>query len=298
MINKNFKLNAIDPSITMTSEKTNSDFAIVCTALVKEVGKPFSEFATQVLAHMNTLPNECLLWILPEYAMRDADPQEMMDFIHTQLMPVMPKELTIILGTIEFTLNGRYTNNAIIIHDQNIWYRPKTKTLESETHNGLESGNNAGVIKLPFFNLGVLVCADLWDNKMVKKMVTQGADILAVPSWTATVDAQTALEDFSSLARTESTGKSVIVAVCDHFQAPPKSKFQVAGATQIRSPDGRGYISSRQPVFQSVAFLNLDMVNKARTQWRKKGLAQSYFFSHVDAAPKTVDDKNQQSPEV
>lgn len=282
MKNKNFRLNIVDPDISIT-KKTNSDFAIVCTALVKEVGQPLSEFAAIVQAHMKTLPEECRLWILPEYALRDAEPQEVMDFIHNQLMPIMPEELTIILGTIEFTLNDHYTNNAIIIHDQHLWFRPKTKILAGERGNELVPGNNAGVIKLPYFNLGVLVCADLWDNTLVKKMVKQDADILAVPAWTATVDAQTALSEWASLARVESTGKSVIVAVSDHFQAPPNSKFKVAGATQIRSPDGRAYIASSQPVFQSVAFVNLDKVHHARAEWRKKGLAQSFFSPMVSS---------------
>lgn len=295
MKNKVFKLNAQDPSVSIITKETNSEFAIVCTALVKEVGKPFNEFATLVLTHMKTLPKECRLWIIPEYAMRDADPQEVMDFIHNHLMPLMPEELTMVFGTIEFTLNDHYTNNAIIIHNQQIWFRSKTKILEGEKHNGLEPGNNSEIIKLPFFNLGVPVCADLWDNKLVKKMVKQGADILAVPAWTATADSQTALSEWASLARVESTGKSVIVAVCDHFHAPTNSKFQVAGATQIRSPDGRGYIASTQPVFQSVAFLNLDKVNHAKAEWKKKGLTQSYFFCNVNLPENPVVSENQQS---
>lgn len=279
--NREFELQVSDPIIDKIQEKPNNDFAIVCTALVKDVSRPFADFKQQIINEIQKLPADCLLWMLPEYCFRDTAPAEVMDFIHNELMSFIPKPLTVILGTIEFTLNEKYTNNAIIIHDQQIWFRPKTKILKGEEKNGLVKGDNAGIIQLPFFNLGVLVCADLWDNSLVKKLVKQKVDILAVPAWTATTDGETALNDWSSLARTESTGKSIIVAVCDHFQAPPNSHHEVAGATQIRSPDGRAYRASPTPVYQSVAFVNFNRIQQARTAWADKGLAQTYFFKQL-----------------
>ena len=46
-----------------------------------------------------------------------------------------------------------------------LWYVPKTKILDSEVRAGLSVGENPGVIVLPRFNLAVLVCADLWEDK-------------------------------------------------------------------------------------------------------------------------------------
>lgn len=111
--------------------------------------------------------------------------------------------------------------------------------LADEVRNGLSPGINLGVIELPHFRLGVLICADLWEPFLLYKLIIeQKADIIAVPAWTNTLlgHRDSARIAWYSLTRAESISYSVPIVVADHLNNNDNhEKYDVGNATIIFS---------------------------------------------------------------
>lgn len=272
--NKDFCVEYVEPTHYKTLY-SDEPYSIVTSSLVRDMDKPFEIFIIELEKEIMSWPKDTLLGIFPEYCWRKTSPVEIFNYIKI-LQTKIPKILTLVLGTLEFTLNGKYTNNAIIIYEDKIWYVPKTKVLHQDKLNGLVSGYNNGVISLPRFRLAVLVCADLWDTPLCYKLaLIENADILAVPAWTSTFKGNRiqAKQDWHSLARTRSTEYSVIVAVADHIHNFPN--HDVANATYIFTPANRGEIFSDENVNKSISIINPTALKLHVDRWKQKGLGQS-----------------------
>jgi predicted amidohydrolase len=140
-----------------------------------------------------------------------------------------------VLGSIEFTLNGHYTNNSIVVSNQKIAYVPKTQILRGEANQGLESGLNQGPIPLSDYHLAVLICADLWNLDLIQRVANQ-TQVIACPAWTATTVGQRAYAKFlwESLVWTRSHECGIPIIVSDHFFNTETR--DVANATFINDP--------------------------------------------------------------
>jgi predicted amidohydrolase len=249
-------------------------FSIITSSLVRDMTMPFIHFTEKLEEEISSFPSDTLLAVFPEYCWRLTPQVDVFNYIET-LKSKISSDLCLVLGTLEFTLHDKYTSNAIVLHNNVLYYIPKTKVLAGEVNNGITPGINPGVIVLPHFRLGVLICADLWEPSLVYKLVLeQKADIIAVPAWTATAKGNRSLArlDWHSLSRTVSTQYSVVVAVADHVYN--YAKTDVANATVIFSPVNRQKMFPiHDEVFQDNANINLVTIEQSRQRWKNKGLA-------------------------
>lgn len=253
---------------------SNEPYHLATVSLVRDMEKPFGEFTKQVEEEIASWPKTTLLGVFPEFCWRKSNPQEVFNYLSLLKTKIRP-DLALVLGTLEFTLNGNYTNNAIVVYDGKLWYVPKTKVLKGDKELGIVRGNNPGVICLPRFNLGVLVCADLWDVQLCYKLVfLQKADILAVPAWTATRKSnhKYARLDWHSLARVRSTEYSVIVVVADHLKNFPNT--DVANGTVGFTPADRSKDFPLPLVEREIIHIDPSEILNAVEKWAEKGLAQ------------------------
>jgi len=272
---KNFEVQHVP---TMSYDKIESDepYSITTVSLVRDMTKSFEEFTKELETEIMSWAPDTLLGVFPEFCWRKSDPEEVFKYLE-KLKSKIKSNLVLVLGTLEFTLNGKFTNNAIVLHDSKFWYIPKTKVLDTDALLGVVPGENPGVIKFPRFNLGVLVCADLWDAQLCYKLAyLQGADIIAVSSWTATrpTNRLNARRDWHALARTRSTEHSIIIAVADHMYNFPKT--DVANATSIFTHDNRSKeFPCDEYIIRDIVSINLKAAKEARDRWISRGLGQT-----------------------
>jgi len=250
-------------------------FSIVTSSLVRDMSLPFHHFISKLDNEILSISDHTLLLIFPEYCWRLSSTLEVFSYIDTLKSKINPN-LCIVLGTLEFKLphNDILTSNAIILHNNILHYIPKTKVLRGEINNGVSPGINPGVISLPNFKLGILICADLWEPSLLYKLIIeQKADIIAVPAWTSTFKGNRASArlDWHSLSRTISTQYSVIVAVSDHLHNHINT--DVANATVIFTPSNRSKPFPTNDVIRDIEYIDLDQLYQSRQRWKDKGLA-------------------------
>lgn len=248
-------------------------FSVVCSSLVRNMNTSFEEFQEEIELEITKWPKDTLLGIFPEYCWRLTPSIDVFKYIDS-LKKKIPTELTLVLGTLEYDNNGLYTSNAIVLSDSILYHVPKTKILKTEKMRGLHMGKNIGVINLPKFKLGVAVCADLWEPRVMKQLaLDEKADIIAVPAWTGTKKGNRtyAKLDWHSLAKTQSNTYGVVIAVADHL-----SNFEnedVGNATVIFSPANRNKLFPfNDNIIRDIENINLDEVHQARERWKDKGL--------------------------
>ncbi len=248
-------------------------FNIVCSSLVRDMNLSFEVFIAQIEKEIYSWPSNTLLGIFPEYCWRLTPYAEVLAYVEILKDNIRP-DLVLVLGTIEFTINDKYTNNAIVVGSGKTYFIPKTKILKNEVKNGLAPGNNPGVIEFENFRLGVLVCADLWEPQLLNKLVLkEKADIIAVPAWTSTSrgNRNSSRLDWFSLARAVSTQYSVVVAVADHVVNGAIS--DVANTTIIFSPSNRQKkFPLEEFIMADAELVDIDAVAEARYRWKDKGL--------------------------
>lgn len=271
--NSKFSLDYVNPLNINESQEIMNEYHVGSSSLVRNMEKSFLEYQNEIEEEITKYPDDTLLIVFPEYCWRTTPPKEVFDYID-KLKNKIPSKLTLVLGTLEFTLNGKYTNNAIIISNKNMWFVPKTKILEGELKQTLIVGINPGVIQLQYFKLGVIVCADLWEAPLIYDLVLkQKADILAVPSWTATRQGNRiwAKLDFITLAKSRSLEFSVPIIVSDHFINRPTT--DVGNALIIADPSNRQIpLPLDEYVERLIHKINSTDIIYARNRWKQKGL--------------------------
>lgn len=260
----------------ISDQKVGANFGVMACSLVRDLAHPLEHFERELMAEIRSWSPETLLGVFPEYCWRTTTPAEVFECID-RLMEFVPSQLTLVLGTLEFTLNGCFTNNAIVLHDHHLWYVPKLHALDSEISRGLQRGShtNPRVIRLPRFTLGVVVCADLWNMDLTDRLVkSEKIDVLAVPAWFAVPIGQSdaARQKVHHLAYTQCNRLFVTVVVADHLHHFPTS--EVANATGVFSRESE-YHEGPDPQTKTIRYFNLCQPEKAalsRQSWIKRGM--------------------------
>ena len=91
-------------SLPPPSEKIDSDtpFSVVSLSLVRDMDESFDTFKEEIKKQISESPSDTLLIVLPEYCWRLTHPSEVFEFID-ELKCIIPKELTIVLGTFDYS---------------------------------------------------------------------------------------------------------------------------------------------------------------------------------------------------
>ena len=268
-------------------------YKVVVSSLVRNVHLPLSTFEDQVLTEVRSWHPDVRLAVFPEYMWRTTATENVIAFASGPLADALHPEQVVVLGTVDIEQDDCITNSALVLHNKLLRFVPKTKVLTQDRNNGVARGINPGVIEFPLFRLAVLVCADLWDVKLCYKLaIEQGANVFAVPAWTATRKGGRAgaRREWHALARTRSMEYGIVVAVADH--AWDHDKTDVANATSIFSFEDR----SRDPIGAAIdldiadsyhealsavtvhrdsAHIEPQKLVTARIKWDERGLAQS-----------------------
>lgn len=184
-------------------------------------------------------PDNITLGVFPEYCWGFSESMAVLKHVE-EFINELPDNLTLVLGTTNFdTGDGYNTNNAIIINDKRKFvFIPKSHTLAGERKlRHVENGVNPGVISSSGIRIGVLVCADLWDAELVKRLVIdENADLLAVPAFTTVPKGYAAYskQQWLSLSITRSREFVVPLIIADH--AIDREEYDVGKATNIADP--------------------------------------------------------------
>jgi predicted amidohydrolase len=259
-----------------------NEITVICSSFVRDMNSTFKIYTDTLEDIVNQAiikyPTHSLLLIFPEYSWRLTPVEEVLSYVN-ELKDKLKPNVTLVLGSTEFVHNDKYTNNCIVVHEGEVAYVPKTKILKSESNRGLVSGVNPGVIQIGDMKLGVLVCADLWEPKLLHLLAKQSVDIIAVPAWTLVLKGREkiARTSWHALSRTVSTQYGVVVAVADHATALSDSKNpdnSVGNVTVIFSADNR---NKEYPiddvVWKDIEIIGLDSIRAERQRWKEKGLS-------------------------
>lgn len=275
----------------------NMTFTFCSSSLVRDMSLSFSHYVEQLEITINAYDKDVTLIVFPEYCWRLTPVDEVLSYVNVLKNKVRPN-LTIVLGTIEFVLNDKYTNNSIVIHNKNITYVPKTKILKSERERGLVPGVNPGIINIgddisndssvkEIYKLGVLVCADLWEPQLLLYLAKQHVDVIAVPAWTSVFKGKEngARAIWYALAKATAAQYGIVVVVADHaipLSDSNNSKYSIGNVSVIFSPDNRDKLgpnliehtneNSKNNNILEVEIINLNNVRNERERWREKGL--------------------------
>ncbi len=238
-------------------------------------------FVTRILVEIEKWKGLVQLAVFPEYCwgLTPADlVLEQVEIISKNI----PNDLILVIGSSGFELNRKITNNAIIVKkNKEVQFVPKTHTLLGEQkRSNVVSGVNPGVIKISGLNIGVLICADLWDADLVKKLVkNQNADILAIPAFT-TVPRGYSLysrRQWLSLSLTRSREFTIPIIIADHGENG--IDYDVGKATNIADPSKKDPKMSKTmdflefPVGDSVIHtLNFKLIKQYRDYRISTGL--------------------------
>jgi len=195
-------------------------------------------FLGRVGEEIDNWPNETSIGVLPEYCWGRNDSKSIIKEL-ADFKKQLPQKLCLIFGTTKIESNSVLTNSAIVISkSEKIVFIPKTHTLLGERkRNQVTNGINPGVIHINDLNLGVLVCADLWDGDLTKSLAhTQQADIIAVPAFTTVPKglADYAKQQWYSLSISRSREFVVPLIIADH--AEDGIDYDVGRVTNIADP--------------------------------------------------------------
>lgn len=180
-----------------------------------------SSFIKRITRSLLTLPKETDIVVFPEYCWGRTPFVEVINSLERVKSDF---RFNIIFGSHAFQLNNKATtNNAIIsIINHELLYSSKTIPMEGERErNNVEPGLNIGVIEIKAIKFGVLICADLWNWKLVYDLVVKkGAELLIVPAFTVVPKGyrEYAKYQWLSLAITRSREFVIPIVIADHHE--------------------------------------------------------------------------------
>lgn len=241
-----------------------------------------SSFMNRIITSLRKLPLETDIVVFPEYCWGDNNINEISIFIESIKSDF---HFNIIFGSHPFQLsNNKTTNNAIIsIIDNKTRYSSKTVPMEGEKErNNIEPGTNTGVIDLSKVKIGILICADLWNWKLVRDLiVNQGAELLLVPAFTVVPKNHRAYAKYQwlSLAITRSREFVIPIVIADHYSNG--EDYDVGAVSCVIDPSIKNENIKLiedliiLPSDQIVTYtLNFDNINKYRDYRLRNGLLQ------------------------
>lgn len=158
--------------------------------------------------------------------------------------------------------------------------------LDTEISNGLSPGSNNGVFQFRGVNIAVVVCADLWNRKLLEKIILgKDADLLLVPALTTVPKEHENYGKYLwySLVITRSREFVIPIVVADHRYLNHE-KYDVGNTTMIVDPSVKkreifsieDFIEIPQQGKSNVIhILDLDKIDKYRQYRVEKGLLSS-----------------------
>ncbi len=199
------------------------------------INRIINEFNTLTEENINKLPS---IILFPEYCWGNLD----QDIIHSIILKTVE-----VIEQINFPILAVFgtavidnQNQAIVYNSINkkISYIPKVHALKYERENReVIPGTNNDSIEWMKLKIITVICADLWDTKLLMRLMSFKPDILLVPAYTAVMPG---LSDYAkiqwySLAISRSREFIVPIIIADH---PNKkdSKYEVGNATCIVDP--------------------------------------------------------------
>ncbi|MCE7734476.1 MAG: hypothetical protein GPJ54_06335 [Candidatus Heimdallarchaeota archaeon] len=197
-----------------------TSLTVACLSLTISPDEKLESFVNRITGSLQTIPTETDIVVFPEYCWGQTPFTEVISCIEKIKTDF---QFNIIFGTHPFQLTNKVTtNNAMIsIIDQEIQYSPKTIPMEGERErNNIEPGANIGVIEVNKIKLGVIICADLWNWKLVYDLVVkQQAELLIVPAFTVVPKGYRAYAKYQwlSLAITRSREFVIPIVIADHL---------------------------------------------------------------------------------
>jgi len=239
-------------------------------------------FTNRITEYLLQVPKETDIVVFPEYCWGHAHFKEIIKYLERIKSEF---RFTIIFGSHPFQLDKqKTTNNAIIsIINRKIMYSPKTITMEGEKErNNIEPGENIGVVNLGDIKLGVIICADLWNWKLIYNLVVnQGAELLVVPAFTVVPKGYRdyAKYQWLSLAITRSREFVVPIVIADHHLNT--QEYDVGAVSCVIDPSIKNEkIKAVEdfvilPVGELATYtINFDLIDNYRDYRSRNGLLQ------------------------
>ncbi len=152
--------------------------------------------------------------------------------------------VAIVAGSIPFkTPEGKWRNRSYLFSSRGkvIGEYDKQRPFRMEKKLGLEPGNRTPIFEHNQFNIAILVCADLWDARIVNQ-VAREVDFLAVPTMTTVLDEELigyGRWAWQSLVAVRSKEFTVPIVSADQAIRSPVSGTFTCGASCIADPAHR-----------------------------------------------------------
>lgn len=196
-----------------------TSLVVASLSLTISPDEDLSSFIKRVTGSLLTIPKDTDIVVFPEYCWGHTPFTEVISSLERIKSDF---RFNVIFGSHAFQLtNAATTNNAIIsIIDHELLFSSKTIPMEGERErNNIEPGLNIGVIEVKNIKFGVIICADLWNWKLVYDLVVkQGAELLIVPAFTVVPKGyrEYAKYQWLSLAITRSREFVIPLVIADH----------------------------------------------------------------------------------
>ncbi|MHA2097540.1 MAG: nitrilase-related carbon-nitrogen hydrolase [Candidatus Kariarchaeaceae archaeon] len=259
-----------------------NSLTFVSTSITRALHESTTEYGFRIESLLSGISNDVDVVVFPEYCWGDASIEE----VEVQLNQIRSKfKFNIIFGSLPFDLKtGITTNNAIIsILGKDIIYSPKTIPMEGERdHHNIKPGPNIGVIEINGIKSGIVICADLWNWKLIYELVVKkGVKVLLVPAFTIVPKGHRdyAKYQWLSLAITRSREFVVPIIIADHSKNG--DDYDVGAVTCIIDPSVKNpsirsihdFIYSTENNFVSRK-INFELIKEYRDYRERNGLLQ------------------------
>lgn len=257
-------------------------FKIVCISLTNFPDEALDQFLIRINNVLSKISSDTDVIVFPEYCWGEnnfEDVRKCIDKIRTNY------NFNIVFGSHPFELEkNKTTNNAIIsIIEDELKFSPKTIPMEGEKErNNIIAGENLGIIEINNIKVGIVICADLWNWRLIRDIVTnQKADILLVPAFTVVPKGhrEYAKYQWLSLAITRSREFVVPIAIADH--SDNGEIYDVGNVTCVIDPSRKDPSISviedfvNLPTDNFVSYnLNFGLIQDYREYRRRNGLLQ------------------------
>ena len=214
---------------------------LVAIGLTNENSNTLKQYLAKIKEIICSLNKEHItILILPEYCWGSISSIEFENSL-SNIQALLGDNDYIVYGTYPWKKNGERYNMAFFGNNSGIIQEiPKTRVLEGEIkRNQVVSGINPGVINVKDLKIAVIICADIWDNILLNKIIKdQQADILLIPSFTVVPKGHSdyAKMQWYSLAIVRSREYLVPIAIADHMENKNNSNYSTGKSTLIVDP--------------------------------------------------------------
>jgi predicted amidohydrolase len=179
-----------------------SDEILILTALQIEPAENLTDTFLQI-QHLTELTSakvpriDCM--VFPEYAFgtfrewstNKSDHSEMLDSVQAAVSDLAKThKVMIVAGSVPYrTEENQWRNRSFLFGPSGdlVGFYDKRHPFRAEKQLGLEPGTQTPVFRVGNYNLGILICSDLWYPDLLTQIVDE-VDFLAVPTMTTVLD--------------------------------------------------------------------------------------------------------------